>query len=309
MAKDILNGIAITGFLVALSIFIPVLGFFFTLLVPLPTFFFRAKLGRRVGAFIPIVVTFMTILVTGGFSIDIFILIELFILGFVLGELIEIKLSIEKTMLFCSAAVWLTAMAALLFYGSLAQDTTIEVISRYVGKNLDYTLSLYKDMGMPEETLQMIDRSMERITYVMVRIIPAFVAASTLLIIWLNLLMAKPLFFKKGLLFPDFGRLSQWKSPEMLIWAAVGTGVMLLLPGVAMKVMGINGLLVLSVIYFFQGIAIAAFFFEKKKLPRMLRVFLYSLIGFQQIVLLFVIGMGFFDVWLDIRKLNKIETA
>jgi len=62
-------------------------------------------------------------------------------------------------------------------------------------------------------------------------------------------------------------------------------------------------------LYFFQGIAIAAFFFEKKKLPKMIRLFLYSLIGFQQIVLLFVIGMGFFDVWLDIRKLNKIENA
>jgi uncharacterized protein YybS (DUF2232 family) len=117
------------------------------------------------------------------------------------------------------------------------------------------------------------------------------------------------LFIKKGLAFPDFGRLNQWKSPETFIWAAIVSGVMLLFPGVAVKVVGMSGLLILSVIYFFQGIAIVAFFFEKKKLPRLLRVFLYSLIGFQQIVLFFIIGMGFFDVWFDIRKLNTIENA
>lgn len=310
MAKDILNGIAITGLLVALSILIPVLGFFFALLVPLPTIFYHAKLGRGTSAVIPVVVTLMTILATGGFSIDIFSLIELFILGFVLSELIEIRLSVEKTVLYCSAAVWLTATAAILFYGSLSEDNNlVAAISRYVSHNLDYTLSLYKEMGMPDETLQMIGRSMEKILYVMVRIIPAFVVASTLLIVWLNLLLAKSLFLRKGIDFPDFGHLNQWKSPEMLIWAAVVCGIMLLVPGASVKVMGINGMLVLSVVYFFQGIAIAAFFFEKKKLPKILRMFLYSLIGLQQIVLFFIIGMGFFDVWLDVRKLNKIENA
>ena len=68
-------------------------------------------------------------------------------------------------------------------------------------------------------------------------------------------------------------------------------------------------LLIAAPIYFFQGIAIVAFYFDKKNLPRPLRVFLYSLIALQQFLLLIIIGIGFFDVWLDLRKLNKPKAA
>ena len=42
--------------------------------------------------------------------------------------------------------------------------------------------------------------------------------------------------------------------------------------------------------YFFQGIAIVSFYFDKKRLPRFVRVFLYTLVALQQLVLLAVIG-------------------
>jgi hypothetical protein len=35
-----------------------------------------------------------------------------------------------------------------------------------------------------------------------------------------------------------------------------------------------------------------------------LRFFLYTLVAIQQIVLLVVIGIGFFDMWLNLRKLE-----
>jgi uncharacterized protein YybS (DUF2232 family) len=57
-------------------------------------------------------------------------------------------------------------------------------------------------------------------------------------------------------------------------------------------------------IYFFQGIAIISFYFEKKRFPRLLRIVLYSLIALQQVVLLVVVGLGFFDMWLNFRKLG-----
>ena len=67
---------------------------------------------------------------------------------------------------------------------------------------------------------------------------------------------------------------------------------------------GMNGVIVLMTVYFFQGIAIVSFFFEKKQLPVALRFILYSLIAIQQLLLLVVIGCGFFDMWLNFRKLE-----
>ena len=63
-------------------------------------------------------------------------------------------------------------------------------------------------------------------------------------------------------------------------------------PEHSVKLFGINGLLILMTIYFFQGIAIISFYFEKKHFPRLLRIVLYSLIALQQIVLLIVVGLG-----------------
>ena len=79
---------------------------------------------------------------------------------------------------------------------------------------------------------------------------------------------------------------------------------MLIIPEHTVKLFGINGLLILMTIYFFQGIAIISFYFEKKHFPRLLRIVLYSLIALQQIVLLIVVGLGFFDMWLNFRKLG-----
>jgi uncharacterized protein YybS (DUF2232 family) len=58
-------------------------------------------------------------------------------------------------------------------------------------------------------------------------------------------------------------------------------------------------------VYFFQGIAIVSFYFNKKRFPRVIRIFLYTLIAIQQLVLLAVIGLGFFDMWFNFRKLGK----
>ena len=58
-------------------------------------------------------------------------------------------------------------------------------------------------------------------------------------------------------------------------------------------------------VYFFQGIAIVSFYFNKKQFPRVIRIFLYTLIAIQQLVLLAVIGLGFFDMWFNFRKLGK----
>ena len=82
------------------------------------------------------------------------------------------------------------------------------------------------------------------------------------------------------------------------------SGGMLLFPVRAVKMLGLNGLIVFMSIYFFGGIAIVAYFFDKKKFPRLLRTFLYSLIALQQFVLLIVIGIGFFDTWLNFRKIE-----
>lgn len=305
ISKDIVIGIAVTSLIFLISVIIPIIGFFSALFIPLPTLFYRSKLGRKSGAVIPIIATIIMVLLLGGISIDILFFFELLLLGFVLSELLELELSIEKTMIYACGAVVVTGMVCLLFYSNIANKGIYALVSEYVDENLKLTLSLYDNMGIKQENIQMISNSLESIKYVLIRIIPAIVVASTLFVSWTNLLLAKPLFKHQNLFYPDFGSLKLWKAPELLVWGIISFGLLLLFPYKPVKVLGLNGLLILITVYFFQGIAIVSFYFEKKNLPRLLRFFLYSLIAVQQIVLLVVIGIGFFDMWLNFRKLES----
>lgn len=302
--KDIATGIAITSILFAVSIKSPVLGFFCTFLVPLPTLFYRLKFGRKIGIAVPGFTIIALIIVLGRLSFDVFFFIELLLIGFVLSELIELKLSIEKTFIYTCTVVLFSSILVVLFYSNITGIQVGSLVSAYIVKNLELTLELYKNIGMPEENIHMISSSMESFQYVLIRIIPALAIASTLFIIWTSLMLAKPLLKTKNLFYPDFGLLNLWKTPEYLVWIAIACGILILIPNKAVRLMGINGILILMTIYFFQGMAIVSFHFEKKQFPRLLRFFLYSLIVIQQVILLIVVILGFFDIWFNFRKLE-----
>jgi uncharacterized protein YybS (DUF2232 family) len=138
----------------------------------------------------------------------------------------------------------------------------------------------------------------------MVRILPSLAAAATLFVAWTNLIAVRPIMQRSGLACPDFGRLNHWRAPDTLIWGVIGCGLIMLLPATGVRLVGVNGLLVLLTVYFIQGIAIVSFFFEKKKFPRTIRIVLYTMIAIQQFFLLLVICIGLFDMWINFRKID-----
>jgi len=305
ISKAIITGVAITCLIFVVSMYLPVIGSFVAMLIPLPTLFFRSKLGRMPGIIIPVLTIFILIITTGSLSFNVIFFFELLLLGFVLSELFELNLSVEKTIIYTCVVVLLSGLILLFFLSNISNLGLIALISEYVAKNLELTMELYKKMGMPEENLRLISDSLEQIQFVLVGIIPALAIASSLIVVWTNLLIIKPILKSKNLFYPEFGRLNQWKAPEFLVWFAIACGILLLMPNQLVKLIGLNGILVMMVVYFFQGIAVVSFFFEAKRFPRMLRILFYGIIFLQQLILLLVIGLGFFDIWLDFRKHGK----
>ena len=308
MSKDLFKGFAITTLISAVAIYIPLIGLSFAILIPLPALYYRKKLGRRFGALVPAMAILVILTVSGGISTDIFFIIGLLLIGFVLSEFLELKLSVEQTVLSVCCIVFVSFAAVMVFYSNISGTTVSAMISDYVNKNLALSITMYEDMGVPAKNIDMISGAIEKIEYVLVRIIPAIVIVSTLFVTWTSILLARPVFKAGNLVCPDFGRLNHWKAPEYLVWVVITCGVMLALPDKTIKIFGLNGLLVLITIYFFEGIAIVSFYFEKKKMPRTLKAILYTLIAIQQIAVLIVIGLGFFDTWFDFRKL-EVDTG
>lgn len=305
LKKDILSGITLTSLIFGASIYLPIIGFFASLFIPLPIVFYRLKLGRSNGSIIPVATFMIMVVLLGGMSPDMIFFVGLLILGFTLGESIESNVSIERTVLYPCALVLFAGIVGLIFYTNISGTGLVALTTQYVAKNLEMTMDLYENMGIPEENIHMISSSLKTIEYVLVRIIPSLAASLCLLVAWISILLARPLLKSKNLFFPDFGSLNLWQAPEFLVWGVIGCGSVLLLPQKIPGILGLNLLIILMTIYFFQGISIVSFYFEKKRLPKILSFFLYSIMALQQILLLLVIGLGFFDIWLNFRKLNQ----
>lgn len=307
--KDIINGVIITSLIFGISINLPIIGFLCALLLPLPVIFYRIKLGRKTGTIIPVMAIIVMSVIVGAVTFDMLFFYELILLGFVLSECIGGKLSVEKTILYSVGAVLAAGTAALVVYSNLISIGLFTLVSDYIAKSLDMTLQLYQSMGIPEETIQAMSGPMETFQYYLIRLLPAMIISLMLFIAWMNLLIVRSLLKKKNIFSPDFGSLNQWKAPEPLVWGVITCGLMLLIPLSQLKIVGFNGLIILMTIYFFQGIAVVSFFLTKKQSPRLLKIIIYAFIALQHMMLLLVIGLGFFDTWLNFRKLDLKEDS
>lgn len=306
--KDIIRGSIVTTLVFMLAVYIPILGFIGLLVLPLPVCYYRYKLDKNAaGVMMALSFAVMTI-VMGEISFDLAFFAGLLVLGFILGDAMAKGLSVERTILYPSAAV-IGAGIMLLFIFSVHSHTDFGALIRlYVKQNLQMTADLYRQMGMPEKTIQTLSQSMQAIQDTIARIIPGIVVMSVLFITWINLLLARSLVRFRGMPCPDIGDLTLWKSPEVLVWGAIAGGCLLMMPVPFLKITGLNIILILIMIYFFHGISVVSFYFEKKNLPRFVKIILYGLIGIQQVFSIIVVGLGFFDMWLDFRKIKQTKS-
>jgi len=307
MLKDIANGVLITSLIFAVSILIPVVGFFCSLFIPLPTLYYRIKLGRTTSVIIPVLGFIIMVVVISSFSMDVMFFAELLLVGFILGELLESRFSIDKTMLYACGVILIGGIVSLFVYRITSGIDLISILSQYVAQNIELSLVLYQSLGMPEESLRLIQGSLDNIQYILVSIIPGLTITSTLLVIWINILLSKVALKGKFPFHPDYEKLNQWQAPDYLVWALIGCGLLMLFPAGVTRMISLNIILILMTIYFFQGMAIVSFYFEKKQIPRLFRILLYTLIALQQLALIAVIGIGLFDMWVNFRKLKKIK--
>lgn len=295
--REIILGTSLCIMIFAIIFAFPLLGVFALLFLPLPVLFFRLKLGRNSGAIIVAVSFFVLLIMTRGLAFDILYFGSLLMTGFFLGECIEKHMTIERTMILTGVGVVGAAFAAFVLYTVFQGQTIHAIVSDYLTRYFSLTAQLYQNMGIEPAQIEAMNR-------VFLMVLPGMFVVSFLATMWMNILIIKRLLLRKGIVLSRMEQLNQYKAPEYLVWIVIALGLLLFLPMEAPKYVSINCLIVLMLVYFFQGIAVVSFFFEKKRSPTALKVFCYSLIAVQLYFLILVIGLGFFDNWINFRKLG-----
>jgi uncharacterized protein YybS (DUF2232 family) len=213
--------------------------------------------------------------------------------------------ALENVVLIAAAQFFALGFATLYaLAGSIGQLQ--DVIRHTLGQNLQLALKVYEKAGVSRESTDFLRAHWPQLVEFILQILPALAFAGCAVAVLLNLfLLARGLPQVRGNLVPA-GDPKEWKSPELLVWGFIAAGFCaLVLQDGWIKTLSLNLFLVCLVFYFFQGLAIIAYYFHHKNVPVFLRGLGYALIFLEQMIMLLVVGLGLFDMWGDFRRLNK----
>jgi hypothetical protein len=162
--------------------------------------------------------------------------------------------------------------------------------------------------GISAEALVVIEATISQMKVVIPAIMPGIIGSVILLVIWTTMVLGNIL-LERTSGFAAWQNFRRWSLPEKLIWAVIAMGACILIPIEPLPKIGINCILLLTIIYCFQGLSITVFFMNKWKVPILLRSFFYVMIVFQSLGTLILLFFGIADIWVDFRKLKANEAA
>ena len=300
--KDILTGIFLCIMIIAIIYVMPLIGVFAWMFLPLPVLFYRLKTGRNPGAIIIAASLAVLIISTSNFALNTLYFGSLLMTGFFLGECIERHLSIEKIILYTGFAVLSACVMVLFFYSLTFTEGIDQLISNYVLRYQNLSTQLFSQSAELYPEIKVDQHMLEKASSLLVSAFPAIFINSYLTMVWLNILLIRKLLHKQGIIVKSIENLNQWKAPEYMVFGLIGLSALMFFPMGVITIIALNCLIILLFVYFFQGIAVVSFFFQKKRAPFALRFFFYILIAIQPLFMFLVIGFGLFDTWFNFRK-------
>lgn len=302
--SGMIQGIAILTLTLLAVALIPFIGPIAIIMTPLPILYYCFRLGGMQGL-AALAVAFLVasgILNLLGRSANMSAFIMIGFTGVMLSETLKRRYSLEKTFTLASLTLFFCGVGFVLYYASQAGVAPWRMVEMHIEGTIKENLKLYAQMNISEDQITVIRENTMEIARFFTDIFPALTLSGAILTVWLNVLAGRSLLRRHIGKFPDFGDLALWKAPEKLVWLLIVSGSMTLAPIQILDTAGVNILIVCCLIYLFQGLAIAAFFFRHKQVPVIFRWLFYVLIVVQQYMVILVIAVGLSDMWIDFRK-------
>jgi len=302
--KDIMTGILLYILIISAMYMIPLTSVATWLFLPLPVLFYRLKTGRKGGMLIMLTSLAILMLVTRNIAAITFYFGSLLMTGFVLGECIEKYFPVGKIMLFTCLIVFGSCLAGIFLYSLIQGQEIQQLISGYVSNYYAMSGEFFSELERVYPEMNFDRQMFEKENSVILLATPGIFINSYLMMIWINILFMKKILLKKGISVRTIENLNRWKAPDYLVFGLIAVAVLIFFASGILKFIAVNGLIILLFVYFFQGIAVVSFFFQKKRTPFAIRFFFYLLIAILPQFLFLVIGCGLFDTWINFRKLD-----
>ncbi len=308
VSVQVLVLVALTVTLFAAAGYVPVIGIIVSLLAPTPLLLVMLRHGLRAGLLALVLSTLSLALLFGSLQSTIFFA-EYGVMALTMAEAIRRRWFVEKTVLVATAMPLLAT--SLVMAGLLASaGLDLSALSRHFEADFSQTLPQYFAEGGGAADGELRTYIQEALATVR-QLLPSLVIISTATGALVNYSVVRLIWRRMGdrTLFPEM-TLSQWKAPEACVWALIAAGLCYFFPLPSLQVVGLNVLLLVSLVYLLQGLCIMVFYLNKISVPPLLRSIAYLFLVIQPLFLLGVTAFGLFDLWCDFRRLsNKREDS
>ncbi len=289
---------------------LPLAGSVITFASPLPLLLAYLVRGRRVGRRAMILASGAALLLSqvaappgGGYYLLYFL-----VMAGMLGEFWSRRAPLSYT-IGAAAASAMAASVMVLLVGSLFYQVGPWELWRaqWLGE-MAMVMQMYRSMGLEPATLRQMEAGLAVAGRIILRLAPGILAAVSLLVAWLNLLMARRLGRRLGAE-EHGGSLNLYRTPERLVWLLILGGGFMALGGGWLFWLGANVVLVMGLLYFFQGLAVVDYWLRRKNAPAMLRAAVYLLVALEFYLAAILAAMGLFDMWLNLRRLEQTKPS
>jgi uncharacterized protein YybS (DUF2232 family) len=290
---------------------IPFIGLLFLMTLPL-VLFALCILNDQIKVLVAFFSGLCVILIILSFMhavLPIFALAVMGLAGVLMAQTARKNYSIEFVVLLPSFVI-LSAIAVYFVYGGMQLSISPwQLLEKHITEAVELNIKLYSRLPLKPEEIKSITDSKPSVILLFTHIFPALCVIAVLFTIWINALMGNKLLRKPGANLPEFSALSEWRAPNWLVWIFIAGGGLSFVPHNPISYLGINIFLVASFIYLLQGLAIVSFFFQSKNISIFFRWPFYFLIAIQQILMIAIAAVGFFDIWIDFRKYFRKDQA
>lgn len=289
----------------AAYIIIPPAGIFSGLLAPFPAVFSRFKFGRGTAVIVTLGTTAMLTAVFGvraGFLY----LAQSGVIALVMPELLARNFGAVRSLIWTTLAnLSLYAIAAVAFTYVSGQNIHL-MAAKEINDSMAQAVAIYEKAGVTGDDLAAMKQSMAMAGALIVKIYPSLMTVMLIATAGFNVALLRRIGTRWGVEV-KIGNFAEFRNPEQLVWLLILSGFAMLAVSPLVSVPALNVLVVLSLLYFLQGLAVITTVIARQAYAGIMRAALYVMLVFQPYLAFIVAVIGIFDLWGDFRTPRKQE--
>jgi len=273
------------------------LSIFALALLPLPLLVTAGR-GKEGSAGLACLLVAALILLVWGPQIGVLYLVVVGGPAVVLTTALRRGFRIDAAIVLAVALFALGAMVTWVLTGATVAETRTSLSDGF-DQSFAQVLTWYRDAGVGDAQLQALEDHRPEIVAAVTGMVPAIVVTA-ISVVWLaNLWLSS-----WWVTWPQLVDLSRWQAPPHAIWLFIASGFALFTP---LSGWAQNVFLVMLAVYFFQGAAVVSYYLGRLRLPAPLRGIVLMLAVLEQVLAVFVLLLGVFDLWGDFRRLGRAQ--